>query len=87
MPVLCIGGAGSFGPMIGEHLRHVATDVRAVEIKDSGHWVAGGTTQCSRERSDRVFAASGAILENNHGALKKGNITYVQGQRQKERQS
>ena len=40
MPVLGIGGAGSFGPLIGEHLRHVATDVRAVEIRDSGHWVA-----------------------------------------------
>jgi hypothetical protein len=29
MPVLGIGGAGSFGPIIGEHLRHVATNVRA----------------------------------------------------------
>jgi hypothetical protein len=26
--------------LIGEHLRNVATDVRAVEIRDSGHWVA-----------------------------------------------
>jgi pimeloyl-ACP methyl ester carboxylesterase len=40
MRVLGIGGAGSFGPIIGEHLRRVATDVRAVEIRDSGHWVA-----------------------------------------------
>ena len=43
-------GAGSFGPMIGEHLRRVATDVRAVEIKDSGHWVA-------EEQPDTVASA------------------------------
>lgn len=50
MPVLGIGGTGSFAPMIGEHLRHVATDVRAVEIKDSGHWVA-------EEQPDAVASA------------------------------
>jgi pimeloyl-ACP methyl ester carboxylesterase len=36
--------------MIGEHLRHVATDVRAVEIRDSGHWVA-------EEQPDAVASA------------------------------
>ncbi|MFJ3486870.1 alpha/beta fold hydrolase [Pseudomonas sp. NPDC090202] len=40
MPVLGIGGAGSFGPIIGEHLRHVADNVQAVNIEGSGHWVA-----------------------------------------------
>lgn len=40
IPVLGIGGAGSFGPIIGDHLRHVATDVRAVQIDGAGHWVA-----------------------------------------------
>ncbi len=40
MPVLGIGGSGSFGPIIGDHLRHVATDVRSVNIENSGHWVA-----------------------------------------------
>jgi pimeloyl-ACP methyl ester carboxylesterase len=50
MPVLGIGGTGSFAPMIGEHLGHVATDVRAVEIKDSGHWVA-------EEQPDAVASA------------------------------
>ena len=50
MPVLGIGGTGSFGPIIGEHLRHVATDVRAIEIKDSGHWVA-------EEQPDAVASA------------------------------
>ena len=40
MPVLGIGGSGSFGPIIGDHLRQVATDVRAVNIENSGHWVA-----------------------------------------------
>jgi pimeloyl-ACP methyl ester carboxylesterase len=40
IPVLGIGGAGSFGPIIGEHLKHVANDVRAVQIEGAGHWVA-----------------------------------------------
>ncbi|TCG08227.1 alpha/beta hydrolase [Paraburkholderia steynii] len=40
MPVLGIGGAGSFGPIIGDHLRHVATNVEAVNVQGSGHWVA-----------------------------------------------
>ena len=50
MPVLGIGGTGSFGPIIGGHLRHVATNVRAVEITDSGHWVA-------EEQPDAVASA------------------------------
>ncbi|MFY0731660.1 alpha/beta fold hydrolase [Pseudomonas sp. NFX15] len=40
MPVLGIGGAGSFGSIIGEHLRHVADNVEVVNIEGSGHWVA-----------------------------------------------
>ena len=40
MPVLGIGGAGSFEPIIGDHLRQVATDVQVVNIENSGHWVA-----------------------------------------------
>lgn len=40
MPVLGIGGEGSFGPVIGDHLRHVATNVEALNVSGSGHWVA-----------------------------------------------
>ncbi|WP_341312584.1 hypothetical protein WN982_14030 [Paraburkholderia sp. IMGN_8] len=40
MPVLGIGGAGSLRPIVGEALRHVATNVQAVEIQGAGHWVA-----------------------------------------------
>lgn len=40
MPVLGIGGAGSFGPIIGDHLKQVADNVRAVQIEGAGHWVA-----------------------------------------------
>lgn len=49
IPVLGIGGDQSFAPIIGDHLRHVAIDVRTVSIKDSGHWVA-------EERPDQVSA-------------------------------
>jgi pimeloyl-ACP methyl ester carboxylesterase len=40
MPVLGIGGAGSLGPIVGEELRNVATNVQAVQIEGAGHWVA-----------------------------------------------
>jgi pimeloyl-ACP methyl ester carboxylesterase len=40
MPVLGIGGSGSFGPIIGDHLGRVATNVQAVVIQNAGHWVA-----------------------------------------------
>lgn len=40
MPVLGIGGAGSLGPIVGEELRNVATNVQAVQIQGAGHWVA-----------------------------------------------
>ena len=39
MPVLGNGGSGSFGPIMGDYLRQVATDVR-INIEGSGHWVA-----------------------------------------------
>ncbi|MBP0594216.1 alpha/beta hydrolase [Paraburkholderia sp. LEh10] len=53
MPVLGIGGAGSFGPIIGEHLRHVATNVEAVNVQGSGHWVA----------EEQPAAVTGALLK------------------------
>jgi pimeloyl-ACP methyl ester carboxylesterase len=40
IPVLGVGGAGSFGPIIEQHLKHVAENVRSVSIEGSGHWVA-----------------------------------------------
>ena len=53
MPVLGIGGAASF--FDHEHLRYIATDVRAPEIKDSGHWVA-------EEQPDAVASALNEFL-------------------------
>ena len=40
MPVLGMGGSGSFGPIIGDHLRHVAENVKAINVEGAGHWVA-----------------------------------------------
>jgi hypothetical protein len=40
MPVLGIGGSASFGPIIGDHLRHVANNVQAINVESSGHRVA-----------------------------------------------
>lgn len=46
-----LGGAGSFGPMIGENLRHVA-------IEGSGHWVAEELPGVVTEVLLRFFSAS-----------------------------
>jgi pimeloyl-ACP methyl ester carboxylesterase len=55
MPVMGIGGDASFGPSIGDHLRHVATNVQAVVIPNCGHWVA-------EEQPDAVFDALSTFL-------------------------
>jgi pimeloyl-ACP methyl ester carboxylesterase/uncharacterized RmlC-like cupin family protein len=39
MPVLAVGGAKSFGPMMAVVMRSAATDVREAIVPDSGHWV------------------------------------------------
>jgi pimeloyl-ACP methyl ester carboxylesterase len=39
MPVLAIGADKSFGTIQAEDLRFVATDVTALVIPDSGHWL------------------------------------------------
>jgi len=39
MPVLAIGGEKSLGEFLGQQMKLVATDVTAVVLKDTGHWV------------------------------------------------
>ena len=39
MPVLAIGGAKSFGPMMATVMRFAATDVTEAVIPDAGHWL------------------------------------------------
>lgn len=39
MPVLAIGGAQSFGPMMATVMRFAATDVTQAVIPDAGHWL------------------------------------------------
>jgi pimeloyl-ACP methyl ester carboxylesterase len=39
MPVLAIGGAQSFGPVMAVVMRYAATDVQEAVIADSGHWL------------------------------------------------
>lgn len=39
MPVLAIGGAKSFGPMMATVMRFAASDVTEAVIPDSGHWL------------------------------------------------
>ncbi|BDE06906.1 hydrolase [Vulcanimicrobium alpinum] len=40
MPVLAIGGEGSFGAYVEQNLRNVASEVRGVVISSCGHFVA-----------------------------------------------
>jgi len=39
MPVLAIGGSASYGASLAVELSYVATDVKAVVIPNSGHWL------------------------------------------------
>jgi pimeloyl-ACP methyl ester carboxylesterase len=39
MPVLAIGGAKSFGPMMATVMRFAATNVTEAQIPDAGHWL------------------------------------------------
>jgi pimeloyl-ACP methyl ester carboxylesterase len=40
MPVLAIGGEGSYGPHVGEVMSSLADDVQTAVIAGAGHWVA-----------------------------------------------
>ncbi|MBC6983021.1 alpha/beta fold hydrolase [Caulobacter sp. 17J80-11] len=39
VPVLAIGGEKSFGPQMAAQMRNVATNVQAVVVPNSGHWL------------------------------------------------
>ena len=39
MPVLAVGGAKSFGPMMATVMRAAADDVAEAQVPDSGHWI------------------------------------------------
>ncbi len=39
MPVLVIGGEKALGEVLGEQMKLVASDVKVVVLKDTGHWV------------------------------------------------
>jgi pimeloyl-ACP methyl ester carboxylesterase len=49
MPVLTIGGDKSLGEFLGAQMKLVASDVTAVVIKDSGHWVLDEQPQQTTE--------------------------------------
>jgi pimeloyl-ACP methyl ester carboxylesterase len=40
MPVLAIGGAASWGELVGNEMKLFASDVQSVVIPGTGHWVA-----------------------------------------------
>ncbi|WP_087004583.1 alpha/beta fold hydrolase [Rhizobium sullae] len=39
MPVLAMSGVGGMGAEYGNHIRHVAKNVRGVVVEGSGHWI------------------------------------------------
>jgi pimeloyl-ACP methyl ester carboxylesterase len=55
MPVLAIGGEGSYGDHVGEAMKPLANDVQSVVISGAGHWVA-------EEAPDEVVSALTAFL-------------------------
>ena len=40
MPVLSIGGAASWGELVGDAMKPLATNLQSVVIPGTGHWVA-----------------------------------------------
>src|SRR5829696_4743866 len=50
MPVLAIGGAASWGQLVGDEMKLLATNVQSVVIPDAGHWLA-------EESPDQLLAA------------------------------
>ena len=59
MPVLAIGGDHSYGTALAGELGFVASDVKAVSIANSGHWLM-------EEQPDATIAAILAFLEPAH---------------------
>jgi pimeloyl-ACP methyl ester carboxylesterase len=55
MPVLAIGGAASYGEVVGKTMKLLADDVQSVVIPGAGHWVA-------EQAPDEVLAALSAFL-------------------------
>ena len=55
MPVLAIGGAGSYGDHVGDAMKPLANDVETVVIAGAGHWVA-------EEAPDEMVAALSTFL-------------------------
>ena len=55
MPVLAIGGAASFGELVGNAVKAVADDVQSVVIPDTGHFLA-------EESPDELLTALTAFL-------------------------
>jgi pimeloyl-ACP methyl ester carboxylesterase len=53
MPVLSIGGEKSLGEFLGRQMKLVASDVTAVTVKDSGHWLL----------EERPNETTGALVE------------------------
>ena len=49
MPVLTIGGEKSLGEPLAQQTKLVATDVIAVVLKDTGHWVLEERTRDTTE--------------------------------------
>ncbi len=39
MPVLSIGGEKSLGEVLGQQMKLVATNVKVIVLKNTGHWI------------------------------------------------
>jgi pimeloyl-ACP methyl ester carboxylesterase/quercetin dioxygenase-like cupin family protein len=64
MPVLALGGAKSFGPMMATVMRFAASDVTEGIVPDSGHWIMeenpDATVRLVRDFLDKKDVAAGS---------------------------
>src|SRR5262249_25655066 len=91
MPVLAIGGAASFGELVGNALQAVADDVQRVVIPEVGHFVAEEAPEEMlaaltaflapyRDATASRGAAAGAVGRRGPGR-KRGEESYLRGGR------
>jgi hypothetical protein len=70
MPVLAIGGAASFGPMIAVVAQPAAVDVQERVIPDAGHWLM-------EEQPAATVAAIDAFLSGHPAAAEDGRLAQT----------
>jgi pimeloyl-ACP methyl ester carboxylesterase len=69
MPVLAIGGAGSYGAHVGDAMRALANNVQSVVIPNAGHWVAEENPEAFVAALTAFFAPINRDIDTSRSAF------------------